>query len=55
MNEELSSQKQLLVNKEISMIQMRENMLKLNTLLEIKQRDIENKDRRMPEAHKSEL
>lgn len=55
MNEELSTQKQLLVNKESEMVQIRENMLKMNTLLEMKQKDIENLDRRLPEIQRNEV
>ena len=55
LNEELTTQKQLLVNKESEMVQIRENMLKMNTLLEIKQKDIENLDRRLPEIQRNEV
>ena len=30
-------------------------MLKMNTLLEMKQKDIDNKDRRLPEIQRTEL
>ena len=44
-----------MVNKESDMVKIRESMLKLNTLLEIKQKDIENLDRRLPEMQRNEI